>query len=1022
VQLLSFAFLRAFATFAIFCSKSKVPRTGTRNETRDYRWSDRDYRFLKMKLNGFTFRLQNIHAIANFLGHWPFNHSLVIGVWTLVIASLGQFRSPFAHRRHNLRAFPKTMNNWNILFLLTGALILSGCSKSPSTPAAATAAAATKNAARQPNRSLVLAMALFDESHGTSTPLEGEIGVLTPNNKKGWDYRTISDTNNNVFHKAMALGSEGLLTASGSKAQIKLLHPDGKRELLWQADFGGEFSRMRDLEVGNIFGDGKPAIAVATHDQGVVAVIRRDDSGKFKVQELDHEPNTIVHEIEIGDLDGDGVMEIYATPTAPNKVDGTPQPGKVVRYIPAKGEGRKVVADLGDRHAKEILVTDMDGDGKDELYVSVEAVSGGRVEIRKYLANTDPKAGELVATIDDTFCRFLTAGDVDGDGKKEMVAAASKSGLWLLRPHQNGPWDKELIDANSGGFEHAAILLDLDGDGRDELYVASDNQKEVRRYDWNSDGWRHLSLLKYTENIGRLTWNIMAVPTALLPAPGVMIADLAPSPDAIQTKAPIVAEKKPESAPVQARGLRLNSREAEPGYVLYGPLLSDLTYLINANGYVVHTWKSDYGPAGTVYLKDNGNLLRGAREPKLEVFQGGGQGGRIQEFSWDGQLLWDWKFANTNHLLHHDLEPMPNGHILAIAWEGKSAKEANQAGRRPDLTPQAGIWPDMVIEIEPRPPNDARIVWEWHMWDHLIQNYDAGKSNYGVPSDHPELVDLNGEKEASKLDPAELARLKALGYIPAGAKASDIGSDLFHMNAIKYNADLDQIVLSSPKFNEIWILDHSTTTDQARSHAGGRGKKGGDILYRWGNPHVYSRGGKEQQTLFGQHDIRWIEKGLPGAGHLLVFNNNVPGSDGPHSAIYEFAPPTRPDGSYFVPEKGPFGPSEPVWKYEAGKSFHSPFISGARRLAGGNTLICSGADGRMFEVTPEGKIVWEFWDPYSGEVKGADGKQNQPVGDKTFAVFRATKISPQHPAISGRTLRPLEPQPKPITGNGPGAI
>ena len=310
------------------------------------------------------------------------------------------------------------------------------------------------------------------------------------------------------------------------------------------------------------------------------------------------------------------------------------------------------------------------GDGRDELYVSVEAVSGGRVEIRRYLANTDPREGELVVTLEDTLCRFLTVGDVDGGGKKEIVATTSKSGLWLLRPHSNGPWDKELIDADSGGFEHAAILLDLDGDKRDELYVASDNQKEVRRYDWTPKGWRHEVLLKYTDKLSRITWNIMVVPTALLPAPGVAITDIATAatftklaPAKTNEPSPAAVAKKSEEPekPSEPRGLRLNSNEAEPGYVLYTPLMSDMTYLIDAKGVVVHMWKSDYSPSGTIYLLDNGNLLRGAREPKIELFKGGGQGGRIQEFSWDGKLLWDWKFATTNHLLHHDIEPLPNG-------------------------------------------------------------------------------------------------------------------------------------------------------------------------------------------------------------------------------------------------------------------------------------------------------------------------------------------------------------------------
>ena len=334
-----------------------------------------------------------------------------------------------------------------------------------------------------------------------------------------WEHRYIEDPDSNVFHKVMAYpgpdGTGGVVTLGGTKAAVKLWQAD-RAETLWEADFGGKFSRMRDAEMGDIYGDGKQAIAVATHDQGVVAVLRPDDSGAFSVEKLDESPDTIVHEIELGDLDGDGIMEIYATPTAPNRMDGRQQPGKVVRYIPSTGEGRVEVVDLGRRHAKEILVDDIDGDGRDELYVSVEAVSGGKVEIRRYVDATDPGAGDVVATLDDRLCRFLTVGDVDGDGQKEMVAATHKSGLWLLRPGSD-TWRKELIAADSSGFEHASILLDLNGDGRDELYVASDDQKEVRRYTLTETGWKGETLLKYTDDLARFTWNITPVPTALLP-------------------------------------------------------------------------------------------------------------------------------------------------------------------------------------------------------------------------------------------------------------------------------------------------------------------------------------------------------------------------------------------------------------------------------------------------------------------------------------------------------------------------
>ena len=365
-------------------------------------------------------------------------------------------------------------------------------------------------------QALLLSMAVLGKNDdGSPKPLPARLGIVFPSGD-GWSSEFLEDADSNVFHKAMAYDTRGVLTFGGTKAIVKLLSPDGGSEVLWEEDFGGKFSRMRDAEIGDIYGDGSHAIAVATHDQGVVAVIR-PDGGNYSVEELDREENTVVHEVELGDLDGDGTLEVYATPTAPNKLDGSEQPGKVVRYVPSTGEGRVEVVDLGDRHAKEILVDDVDGDGRDELYVSVEAVSGGQVEIRRYDADSASTDVNIVATLDDKLCRFLTAGDVDGDGTKEMVAATHKKGLWLLEPGDGG-WTKELIASDSSGFEHASILLDLDEDGRDELYVASDDQNEVRRYTRTDDGWEKEVLVTYDDGLGRFTWNIMAAPAALLPA------------------------------------------------------------------------------------------------------------------------------------------------------------------------------------------------------------------------------------------------------------------------------------------------------------------------------------------------------------------------------------------------------------------------------------------------------------------------------------------------------------------------
>jgi hypothetical protein len=411
------------------------------------------------------------------------------------------------------------MKNWKTPWSLTLASLLLtialACSpgEEPSTPD-------PTSDGQTLDKGLLVALAVLAEGEdGKPAPQPARLGILTLEGGT-WRYRTLEDPDSNVFHKALAFsgpsGEKGVLTLGGTRAIVKLWSPDGGSEVLWDADFGGKFSRMRDGEVADIFGDGNTAVALATHDQGVVAVLRPDESGQCEALELDRQPGTFVHEIEIGDLDGDGTLEIYATPSAPNKLDGTPQPGKVVRYVPAAAEGRAVVADLGERHAKEILVADVDGDGLDELYVSVEAVSGGKVEIRRYDAGTDPTEGFVIAELDDTLCRFLTVGDIDGDGRLEMVAAAYRSGLWLLRPAEPR-WTKELIDRESSGFEHAAILADLDDDGVDELYVASDKHDEIRSYRWHNGEPQRQVLHRHTDGLSRFTWNLMPAPVEILP-------------------------------------------------------------------------------------------------------------------------------------------------------------------------------------------------------------------------------------------------------------------------------------------------------------------------------------------------------------------------------------------------------------------------------------------------------------------------------------------------------------------------
>ncbi|MCA9152300.1 MAG: aryl-sulfate sulfotransferase, partial [Planctomycetales bacterium] len=353
------------------------------------------------------------------------------------------------------------------------------------------------------------------------------------------------------------------------------------------------------------------------------------------------------------------------------------------------------------------------------------------------------------------------------------------------------------------------------------------------------------------------------------------------------------------------------AKEAMDGYVLIAPLRSRETYLLNSDKQVVHSWTSNYPPAASVYLLPNGDLLRTARDPDYKHFHGGGIGGLLERFSWDGELLWSFRYADEQHCAHHDIAVLPNGNVLMIAWERKSVEEAIAQGRDPKLL-KDDLWPDYVVEIQPEGTTGGKVVWEWHMWDHLIQEFDRNQPNYGIVYTHPGLIDINNTGASPPAGPDELAKLRSLGYVGGGDDDDDDSdqrkrADWMHTNAIDYNPELDQIALSAKHFSEIWIIDHSTTTEEAASHQGGKAGKGGDLLYRWGNPWAYKSGTLDDKQLYDQHDVRWIPPGLPGAGDLTAFNN---GAGRGYSSIIEITPPIKADGTYTLGDDDRYGPSE----------------------------------------------------------------------------------------------------------------
>jgi hypothetical protein len=445
--------------------------------------------------------------------------------------------------------------------------------------------------------------------------------------------------------------------------------------------------------------------------------------------------------------------------------------------------------------------------------------------------------------------------------------------------------------------------------------------------------------------------------------------------------------KTEEKAPPK-RGLILNDPKAFQGYTLVAPMMSTKTYLLDMNGRVVRTWESDCTPAMTAFLLENGNLLRPGATGKGKGkggFGGGkggfgfapGRGGRIQEFTWDGEIVWDFKFGDDNRFPHHDITRLPNGNILMIAWDRKTSKEAIAAGRRKESV-GTYLLPDSIVEIKKTGKTTGEVVWEWRLWDHLVQEHDPSKANFGKVAEHPELVDINYTGEdlvgAIVAKKGGLDKLKGIGYI-GGPMGKGKNPDWTHCNAIAYNPDLDQIVLSVHAFSEIWIIDHSTTTAEAASHKGGKSGKGGDLLYRWGNPRAYRAGTTKDQKLFAQHSAHWIPKGFPGAGNLLVFNNGNRRPDGNYSSVDEIVLPVDSKGSYTLNPGKAYGPEAARWSYSAPKKsdFFSMLISGAQRLPNGNTLVCSGVNGTVFEVTPDSKMVWKYINPSAGGGFGPGG-------------------------------------------------
>jgi len=385
----------------------------------------------------------------------------------------------------------------------------------------------------------------------------------------------------------------------------------------------------------------------------------------------------------------------------------------------------------------------------------------------------------------------------------------------------------------------------------------------------------------------------------------------------------------------------VRSAEPHPEWTLYAPNQFGNTYLIDLNGNVVHTWPSKYRPGESVYLLDDGALLRTCNDRSVISFGSAGTGGRLERIAWDGTVQWSYTPGDENVMPHHDVEVLPNGNILAIVWERYTREEAIAVGRNPAAT-GGWVWSEAILEIEPSGSTGGNVVWSWHVWDCLVQDFDSQLPNYGHPADFPGRIDINF--------------------------GASIKGDWLHVNGIDYNATLDQIVVCSRFFDEIWIISHAPGDS-------------GELLYRWGNPQTYGRGSAADQQLFDPHDPEWIPDGLPGAGHLTIFNNG--GDERRYSSVDEIAPPLNSNGTYDLDVDEPYRPESLTWTCDAidGQRFSSSTLGGFQRLANGNSLICLSRDGRFVEVDDTCSTVWSH--------------------NIATSVFRATRIDARDPRLAG---------------------
>ena len=405
-------------------------------------------------------------------------------------------------------------------------------------------------------------------------------------------------------------------------------------------------------------------------------------------------------------------------------------------------------------------------------------------------------------------------------------------------------------------------------------------------------------------------------------------------------------------------GVKLNTEEAYDGYILFENTQN--TYLINNCGEILNTWDGVNQTDNHTKFTVDGTMMYIRNNAVLEV-------------DWDGTILNFVTHGDQNLLLEYESILLPNKNYLCLGRRAFTLAQFEAVGYDPGIGFPSQV--DVVVELD---RNTGQIVWEWNIIDHMIQDSNPSANNYGDISENPQLLNAGA--------------INTVDWI---------FTESFMINGMDYNPELDQIALSVRKLGEVVVIDHSTTTEEAKGSTGGKYGKGGDILYRWGNPMNYGRGTVEDRVLYFQHNPNWITEGSH-KGKLIIFNNGLarPNTSVNYSSIPIISTPVDEDGFYTIMNNAAFGPEEPDVNYDRNDTdsqFFSAYTSGAEVMPNENIYVTLGQEGRLFELNTAGDVVWEYivkWDDY---------------------IFRSEKYSKDHPIFEGKDLTPIGTVEQPST-------